>query len=107
MAEYVNYYRLHTYTEYDSHNGMNHYQICEECGYRDLHSHDYDAYIYQNEDQHWAQCTKCMYSHLEGHIFFYEPADSTSHAVICDYCGYVGLRPHEFNGSVCTLCGYN
>ena len=107
VADYVKYYRKHSYI-YQRYNSLKHYHTCTECGFSVIENHTY-FFAQKDDNHHYSQCEGCMFSFVQEHNFCYEIVSSTEHVSICDDCGYVGLQPHTWNSShtECTSCGFN
>lgn len=85
-----------------------HYIQCKECGYRRVHSADM---IYaQNSKYHIGSCEHegCNYRvAMEAHTFtrFFK-GDAEKHIAVCEECGFVTAKEHNFVNGVCKDCGY-
>lgn len=40
------------------------------------------------------------------HCFSVVDTKLLGHTVECEFCGYRNILPHDFNGGICTVCGY-
>jgi DNA-directed RNA polymerase subunit RPC12/RpoP len=88
--------------------GSIHYIQCQDCGYRRVHSADM---VYtQNSKYHVGACEHegCNYTvDKEAHEFtrFFK-GDAEKHIAVCEECGFVTAKEHNFVNGVCTDCGY-
>ncbi len=88
--------------------GAIHYIQCQDCGYRRVHSADM---IYtQNSKYHVGACEHegCNYTvDKEAHEFtrFFK-GDAEKHIAVCEECGFVTAKEHNFVNGVCKDCGY-
>lgn len=69
-------------------------------------AHNFEGWTEDNGETHTGTCTGCSMTKTCSHTWGPEtPADMTNHVRCCPDCGAESLHPHEWENSVCTVCG--
>ena len=81
-----------------SYNEQSHLFVCSICGTYQYADHTFDSA---------GICTVCGYQYVaHEHDWYCQGADEYWHTMVCSGCGETKTLSHEFDGEICSVCGF-
>ena len=101
--------RNHSFSSWTSSGTSFHSRTCSTCKRTESEEHTYPSSWSDNGEQnHIKRCSRCSNTLTASHTFSrWQSAGTIGHRRQCTACGRSELQAHTYNGTACTICGYD